>query len=182
MPVSLSPSMIQGVVVAIIVFLIQLLFLEFLVLANANMQREISNHCDFGSFTSIKVREGQDLTDAGKVTELQKATKSGGDNCGTIAEFDFPDGIDPTKLPPATGHGLDRSYTTTASANDTAKGTFTETVYSEDGNPIVLSETVTWTHGTTAWTVPGVVSDITCLLYTSPSPRDRQKSRMPSSA
>ena len=24
--------------------------------------------------------------------------------------------------------------------------------------------------------------DITCLLYTSPSPRDRQKSRMPSSA
>ena len=30
-------------------------------------------------------------------------------------------------------------------------------------------------------TVPGDVSPI-CLLYTSPSPRDRQKSRMPSSA
>ena len=31
---------------------------------------------------------------------------------------------------------------------------------------------------------PFVVDDITqcCLLYTSPSPRDRQKSRMPSSA
>ena len=28
----------------------------------------------------------------------------------------------------------------------------------------------------------GVVNNITCLLYTSPSPRDRQKSRMPSSA
>ena len=27
-----------------------------------------------------------------------------------------------------------------------------------------------------------VILDITCLLYTSPSPRDRQKSRMPSSA
>ena len=26
------------------------------------------------------------------------------------------------------------------------------------------------------------ISIITCLLYTSPSPRDRQKSRMPSSA
>ena len=26
------------------------------------------------------------------------------------------------------------------------------------------------------------VNDVTCLLYTSPSPRDRQKSRMPSSA
>ena len=32
---------------------------------------------------------------------------------------------------------------------------------------------------------PGFVAEITaygCLLYTSPSPRDRQKSRMPSSA
>ena len=28
----------------------------------------------------------------------------------------------------------------------------------------------------------GQVQPITCLLYTSPSPRDRQKSRMPSSA
>ena len=27
-----------------------------------------------------------------------------------------------------------------------------------------------------------VTADTTCLLYTSPSPRDRQKSRMPSSA
>ena len=26
------------------------------------------------------------------------------------------------------------------------------------------------------------IGDVTCLLYTSPSPRDRQKSRMPSSA
>ena len=26
------------------------------------------------------------------------------------------------------------------------------------------------------------IEDYTCLLYTSPSPRDRQKSRMPSSA
>ena len=29
------------------------------------------------------------------------------------------------------------------------------------------------------WTIAGA---LTCLLYTSPSPRDRQKSRMPSSA
>ena len=34
-----------------------------------------------------------------------------------------------------------------------------------------LSERVNFKHG-----------DFTCLLYTSPSPRDRQKSRMPSSA
>ena len=30
--------------------------------------------------------------------------------------------------------------------------------------------------------IPAAVWAITCLLYTSPSPRDRQKSRMPSSA
>src|SRR5674476_1035939 len=29
---------------------------------------------------------------------------------------------------------------------------------------------------------PGQLGELTCLLYTSPSPRDRQKSRMPSSA
>ena len=33
----------------------------------------------------------------------------------------------------------------------------------------------------TAMTIPAVFY-ATCLLYTSPSPRDRQKSRMPSSA
>ena len=34
------------------------------------------------------------------------------------------------------------------------------------------------------WTIPGNPGgySLTCLLYTSPSPRDRQKSRMPSSA
>ena len=31
-------------------------------------------------------------------------------------------------------------------------------------------------------TLNAVDTQITCLLYTSPSPRDRQKSRMPSSA
>ena len=30
--------------------------------------------------------------------------------------------------------------------------------------------------------VPGMEDVVACLLYTSPSPRDRQKSRMPSSA
>ena len=30
--------------------------------------------------------------------------------------------------------------------------------------------------------IPGIVNIYSCLLYTSPSPRDRQKSRMPSSA
>ena len=40
------------------------------------------------------------------------------------------------------------------------------------GHPLTLSEKILYNH---LWN-----SD--CLLYTSPSPRDRQKSRMPSSA
>ena len=36
--------------------------------------------------------------------------------------------------------------------------------------------------GVTATVAPSQVDSIICLLYTSPSPRDRQKSRMPSSA
>ena len=41
-----------------------------------------------------------------------------------------------------------------------------------------------WEDGTSAYTIKkfGVVNRYDCLLYTSPSPRDRQKSRMPSSA
>ena len=40
-------------------------------------------------------------------------------------------------------------------------------------------------YGDEIFTRPNLVKDwdpCTCLLYTSPSPRDRQKSRMPSSA
>ena len=46
----------------------------------------------------------------------------------------------------------------------------------------VLGPLASWLHGepSAALDVHGVTG--TCLLYTSPSPRDRQKSRMPSSA
>ena len=40
---------------------------------------------------------------------------------------------------------------------------------------------MTWRLSSPRWRVPAVLTWI-CLLYTSPSPRDRQKSRMPSSA
>ena len=47
-----------------------------------------------------------------------------------------------------------------------------------DGNPIIMLSD----HGTIGgYPKIGVVASV-CLLYTSPSPRDRQKSRMPSSA
>ena len=44
---------------------------------------------------------------------------------------------------------------------------------------IVDGDTIFSTNGGSTTTVDG---DLTCLLYTSPSPRDRTRSRMPSSA
>ena len=57
------------------------------------------------------------------------------------------------------------------------------------GLPVPFSTDITYAGGTDAIDVQlainaalGIVIDMDCLLYTSPSPRDRQKSRMPSSA
>ena len=60
------------------------------------------------------------------------------------------------------------------------------TVYKAD--PVAQSPTPVWvkltdvTNTTTSSSPNCVVQSAGCLLYTSPSPRDRQKSRMPSSA
>ena len=59
--------------------------------------------------------------------------------------------------------------------------------YSKTGNgTLLLSGNNTYTGDTTisagTLTVSGTLSDSTCLLYTSPSPRDLSTSRMPSSA
>ena len=50
--------------------------------------------------------------------------------------------------------------------------------YDDDVNAVVID---TCGKGQGAVVEP-VIGEYTCLLYTSPSPRDRQKSRMPSSA
>ena len=76
----LDSTMIQSIVVAIIVFLVQLLFLEFLVLANATMQRSIMAHCDFGSYTTRTLRENDDLSEPGSVVTLA-ATASPATTC-----------------------------------------------------------------------------------------------------
>ena len=50
------------------------------------------------------------------------------------------------------------------------------------GSPNIVTKD---TQGREVWTYDRISSDKnseSCLLYTSPSPRDRQKSRMPSSA
>ena len=45
-----------------------------------------------------------------------------------------------------------------------------------------VHETADMLSGETGNVVEGIVCDIACLLYTSPSPRDLSTSRMPSSA
>src|SRR5674476_220548 len=52
-----------------------------------------------------------------------------------------------------------------------------KTKYSSSYGELKLRQKIAEVHGVQAENVV-----ITCLLYTSPSPRDRQKSRMPSSA
>ena len=75
MGLSINNVMIQSIVVAIIVFLIQLLFLEFLVLANAQMQREVQSHAEFdnGGWTSLTLRSGEELDNPGSVVEISQS-------------------------------------------------------------------------------------------------------------
>ena len=51
-----------------------------------------------------------------------------------------------------------------------------------DSGVFELDMTVRYTDGPSSTDCPSTTNSWTCLLYTSPSPRDRQKSRMPSSA
>ena len=57
----------------------------------------------------------------------------------------------------------------------------------DDGNPLVPTSLSTFADGDNQGAIANgksvtVTKKPACLLYTSPSPRDRQKSRMPSSA
>ena len=51
-------------------------------------------------------------------------------------------------------------------------------------NSFFIPKSVNESGGQTRIFMPryGLINERSCLLYTSPSPRDRQKSRMPSSA
>ena len=72
--IGLNSNMIQSIVIAIIVFLVQLLFLEFLILANATMQRAVRDHAEFGggNFTSITLRVNEDLANPGTIHTLSQ--------------------------------------------------------------------------------------------------------------
>ena len=76
---------------------------------------------------------------------------------------------------------LDSITGTNLTGNEAYYSQFGDTLMSGDTIFVTDSITVIDFAGECADTVSFVVS-ITCLLYTSPSPRDRTRSRMPSSA
>ena len=76
---------------------------------------------------------------------------------------------------------LDSGFTT---INQAINPIITET-YTEYGNKLFSILSVIWLVGLAIMLIYGIISYSTlyiCLLYTSPSPRDRTRSRMPSSA
>ena len=50
------------------------------------------------------------------------------------------------------------------------------------GKTTLLNRILSEEHGKRIAVIENEYGEVGCLLYTSPSPRDRQKSRMPSSA
>ena len=80
-----------------------------------------------------------------------------------------------------TGHGCDATTTVTGPSTDVFCNSLgverktdpaaAHTIPNEADPPVCIAHSATITEGSS-----------TCLLYTSPSPRDRTRSRMPSSA
>ena len=73
------------------------------------------------------------------------------------------------------GDDTDNVLNGTADADDITGGAGNDTINAGGGDDVVDG-------GSSTLTNTDLFLDWTCLLYTSPSPRDRQKSRMPSSA
>ena len=80
----------------------------------------------------------------------------------------------------------DRSYVPPIATTNHAKLLFPPRVCATITEPVVVPaqvvKTITEPVMVPAQVVKTITEPVACLLYTSPSPRDRQKSRMPSSA
>ena len=111
----------------------------------------------------------------------------GTDNANTIWTSTVPNWISPTA--PTIYVSVPGTYTANAS---NSCGSYTQSITIEQLLPPDLGFDTTYCGAfsrvlstginTTTWSTGASGPSITCLLYTSPSPRDRTRSRMPSSA
>ena len=103
----------------------------------------------------------------------RQATK----DAGRIAGFDVKRIInEPTAA--ALAYGLDKQTDQKIAIYDFGGGTFDISILEVGDNVVEVKST----NGDTHLGGDNFDKSVLCLLYTSPSPRDRQKSRMPSSA
>ena len=77
---------------------------------------------------------------------------------------------------------MDPTYSTDAQEFRTRITTFLQENLPEDWKGIGQFDTEQGSAFIADWRQKLAANSLLCLLYTSPSPRDRQKSRMPSSA
>ena len=110
-----------------------------------------------------------------KVAKLDLKTKILNLKSGTSLTYDYligADGVNSFVAKQLFGSSFDQNKIGLALEVELPKGTH------KYAQPSIHFNVVNWGYG---WVFPKKHSD-TCLLYTSPSPRDRTRSRMPSSA
>ena len=119
------------------------------------------------------------------ITDANDAPSAGSDQTGAVTEDDS------TSTATGTVSGTDEDSGDTLSYSGDATGTYgsialsgatwTYTLDNSDADTTALDAGDSVTDAFTITVSDGTASD-TCLLYTSPSPRDKRQSRMPSSA
>ena len=100
---------------------------------------------------------------------LTQITGGDGIKDGSIKEADLNIDNTPTNEYVLTAKSSAAGGRTWAEGGSGAQGGGSDKIFWENGTTVTTSYTITNNHNA-------------CLLYTSPSPRDRQKCRMPSSA
>ena len=129
-----------------------------------------------------RVPAAGDLQPAELAINLQDKKLYSKDVSGQVFEIGVAGDVPTGNTPPSTGNNNgDLFFDTTSNELKYWSGTAWETVTVEpaDGEGYVK---VSGDNMTGDLTLGNGTDNKICLLYTSPSPRDRQKSRMPSSA
>ena len=130
---------------------------------------------DVGTFT-------EDIANDGSITSAIIITLTGETFTGTNGD-DFVAGSQVTMTNVPAGLTAVATRDTATQVTLTLTGSATSHIDTDDINNLSIAfENTAFTNVAAVNITDSSRTDIICLLYTSPSPRDRQKSRMPSSA